>query len=115
MKAEELTQIVIDALDDLKAVNVRTLNVRNKSNVTDVLVVATGTSARHAKSLAENVVVKAKQSGVIPLGVEGEDSGEWVLVDLGDVVVHIFQAEVRDFYQLEKLWETETKSESSAG
>jgi ribosome-associated protein len=115
MKAEELTQIVVDALDDLKAVNVRTLNVRNKSNVTDVLVIATGTSARHAKSLAENVVVKAKHSGVIPLGVEGEDSGEWVLVDLGDVVVHIFQAEVRDFYQLEKLWETETKSESSAG
>lgn len=117
MNVDELTALVIDALDDLKAVDVRVLDVRHKSNVTDVLVIATGTSARHAKSLANNVVVKAKETGQIPVGVEGEDTGEWVLVDLGDVVVHIFQAEVRDFYQLEKLWDTETenKSESSAG
>ena len=69
------------------------------------------------KSLANNVVVKAKESGEVPIGIEGEDTGEWVLVDLGDVVVHIFQAEVRDFYQIEKLWETEptSLSESSNG
>ena len=117
MNVDELTKLVFNALDDLKAVDVRVLDVHKKSNVTDVLVIATGTSARHTKSLANNVIVKAKESGVIPFGVEGEDTGEWVLVDLGDVVVHIFQAEVRDFYQLEKLWETETKSqsESSAG
>lgn len=107
MKVDELTQIVVEALDDLKAVDVRVINVRGKSSVTDVMVVATGTSTRHVKSLADNVVVKVKQNGVIPLGVEGEDVGEWVLVDLADVVVHVLQAETRDFYQLEKLWETE--------
>ena len=107
MKVDELTQIVVEALDDLKAVDVRVIDVREKSNVTDVMVVATGTSTRHVKSLADNVVIKVKENGVTPLGVEGEDVGEWVLVDLADVVVHVLQAEMRDFYQLEKLWETE--------
>lgn len=117
MKVDQLTELVFEALDDLKAVDVRVLDVREKTNVTDVMVVATGTSARHVKSLANNVVVKAKESGEVPIGIEGEDTGEWVLVDLGDVVVHIFQAEVRDFYQIEKLWETEptSLSESSNG
>ncbi len=107
MKVNELTTLVLDALNDLKAVDVRVLDVRDKTNVTDVMVVATGTSARHVKSLANNVVVKAKEKGETPIGVEGEDVGEWVLVDLADVVVHVLQAEVRDFYQLEKLWEAE--------
>jgi len=107
MKAEELTHIVFEALDDLKAVDVRILDVREKTNVTDVMVVATGTSARHVKSLASNVIDQAKKNGVIPIGSEGEETGEWALVDLGDVVVHVLQAEVRDFYQLERLWETE--------
>ncbi len=108
MKIKALTELVFEALDDLKAVNVRVLDVREKTNVTDVMVVATGTSARHVKSLANNVVVEAKKNGEIPIGVEGEDTGEWVLVDLGDVVVHILQAEIRDFYQLEKLWDAES-------
>jgi len=117
MKVDELTQLAFDALDDLKAVDVRVLDVREKTNVTDVMVIATGTSARHVKSLADNVIVKAKQSGETPIGIEGEETGEWVLVDLGDVVVHVLQAEVRDFYQLEKLWDTEPVSqpESSNG
>lgn len=110
MEVEQLTQLVIDALDDLKAVDIRVLDVRDKTSITDVMVVATGTSNRHVSSLADNVVEKAKQVGVPPLGTEGENIGEWVLIDLGDVVVHIMQAEVRDFYQLEKLWETEEAS-----
>jgi len=117
MKVDDLTKLVFEALDDLKAVDVRVLDVREKTNVTDVLVIASGTSARHVKSLANNVVVEAKKNDEKPIGIEGEDTGEWVLVDLGDVVVHIFQAEIRDFYQLEKLWDTESQdqTESSNG
>ena len=107
MKAVELLQIVTDALDDLKAVNVKVLDVRGKTSITDIMVVATGTSSRHVKSLADNVTQQAKQAGIPPMGVEGEDVGEWALIDLGDVVVHIMQADIRDFYQLEKLWDTE--------
>lgn len=107
MKLDELTQLVTETLDDMKAVDVSVIDVRGKSNVTDVMVVATGTSARHVKSLANNVLDEVKKSGVKPLGIEGEDVGEWVLVDLADIVVHVLQAEMRDFYQLEKLWETE--------
>jgi len=108
MNADELTALAVDALDDLKAVDVRVLDVRGKTSVTDVLVVATGTSVRHVKSLADNVIIKSKQHDEQPLGVEGLDAGEWALIDLGDVVVHVMQAEVRAFYQLEKLWETES-------
>jgi ribosome-associated protein len=114
MKADELTQLAVEALEDLKAVDVRVIDVRGKSNVTDVMVVATGTSARHVKSLADNVIEKVKKSGGKPLGIEGEEVGEWVLVDLADVVVHVLQAEMRDFYQLEKLWETEPANRSKS-
>jgi ribosome-associated protein len=101
---DALVELVLDALDDLKGINPVTLDVRELSNVMDYLVVCSGSSNRHVKSLAENVVRKAKESGQRPLGVEGEDGGEWVLVDLGDVVVHVMLPATRDFYDLERLW-----------
>ena len=92
------------ALEDLKAVDPVVLDVRELSAVMDWLVVASGTSSRHVKSLADNVLMKAKLRGVRPLGVEGERAGEWVLVDFGDVVVHVMQPAARSFYDLERLW-----------
>ncbi|MEE8379061.1 MAG: ribosome silencing factor [Gammaproteobacteria bacterium] len=109
---EQLLQCVIDALGDLKVVDLKVLDVRGKTSITDVMIVATGTSSRHVKSLAGHVVQQAKQAGTSPIGVEGDDVGEWVLIDLGDVVVHIMQAEIRDFYQLEKLWDTEVLADA---
>lgn len=96
--------LVGEALDDLKGVNAVTLDVRELSNVMDYLIICSGTSSRHVKSLADNVSRMAKAAGQMPLGVEGEDAGEWVLVDLGDVVVHVMQPAIRDFYDLERLW-----------
>ncbi|MEM8562542.1 MAG: ribosome silencing factor [Pseudomonadota bacterium] len=104
MKAEQQKQIVVDALEDLKAVNVVTLNVTELTDVMDFLVIASGTSNRHVKSLADNVCMEAKRQNLRPLGVEGEDAGEWVLVDFGDVVVHVMLPATRDFYDLERLW-----------
>jgi ribosome-associated protein len=115
MKTDVLTDLVVDALDDLKAQDVRVLDVRDKTSITDVMVFATGTSNRHVKSLADNVMEKAKEAGVPPVGTEGVEQGEWALIDLGDVVVHIMQASVRAFYQLEKLWETDTTQDSEVG
>ena len=104
MTDTELTDLVLDALDDLKAVDPTLVDVRGLSSVMDFLVVASGNSARHVKSLAENVVLKAKGVGCPPIGVEGENTAEWVLVDLGDVVVHVMQPATRSFYDLERLW-----------
>jgi ribosome-associated protein len=98
-----ITDLVVDALDDLKAVDTKIVDVRDLSSVTDFLVVASGNSSRHVKSLADNVVVKAKEAGCPPIGVEGERDADWVLVDLGDVVVHVMQPAARSFYDLERL------------
>ena len=104
MQAEQLKELVIEALDDLKAVNTVTMDVTGLTDVMDYLVIASGTSNRHVKSLADNVCMEAKKQGQRALGVEGEDAGEWVLVDFGDVVVHVMLPATRDFYDLERLW-----------
>ncbi|WP_096085416.1 ribosome silencing factor [Agaribacterium haliotis] len=102
-----LQAVVEDALDDLKAQDVTVLDVRELSDVMDTLVIATGTSSRHVKSLASNVVEDCKKAGFRPLGYEGLDEGEWALVDLGEMVVHVMQQSARDLYELEKLWSLE--------
>lgn len=110
MQTETLTQIVTDALEDMKAQDVKVIDVRGKTSITDTMVIATGSSNRHVKSLAQNVLLKTKEAGVAPLGSEGERDAEWVLVDLNDVVVHVMLPQVRDFYNLEKLWLTDEKA-----
>lgn len=104
-----MTDLVVDALEDLKAVDPKILDVRGISSVMDYLVIASGNSSRHVKSLADNVVIKAKEAGWPPIGVEGENAADWVLVDLGDVVVHVMQPAARSFYDLERLWSGEEK------
>lgn len=101
---DALRALVLGALDDLKARDIREIDVREKSSVTDLLVVASGTSSRHVKSIADEVVRKAKQAGLPPIGVEGQREAEWVLVDLGDIVVHVMLPRTREFYGLERLW-----------
>jgi len=107
MTIDELKQMVMDALEDLKAEDITVLDVKDKTTVTDWIYIATGSSSRHVKSIANNVVVAAKQANKPPLGLEGEAEGEWVLVDLGDVIVHVMQRQVREFYDLESLWSVE--------
>lgn len=104
MNIDEMKELIIHALEDLKAVEVCVLDVHEMTSVTDIMIIASGTSNRHVKSIANNVVDKVKEKGVRPLGLEGDQASEWILVDLGDVVVHIMKPEVRDFYNLEKLW-----------
>lgn len=103
----DLLRVVTADLEALKAGEVVALDVRELTDVTDYMVVATGGSARHVRAITEKVVTAAKHRGAPPLGVEGEREGEWVLVDLCDVVVHVMQPEARDLYQLEKLWSPE--------
>jgi ribosome silencing factor RsfS/YbeB/iojap len=100
-----LIATITAALDDLKAQNVTVLDVRKLTDVTDTIVIASGTSDRHVKSLAGSVYEKAKQAGFRPIGIEGEQEGEWVLVDLQDAIVHVMLPRVREFYGLEKLWD----------
>ena len=104
MNSEQLSKLVVDALDDIKAQDVVKLDVREMTTVTDYMIVASGTSNRHVQALADNVAEKAKQAGHRPIGVEGEDGGEWVLLDLQDTLVHVMLPKVREFYNLEKLW-----------
>lgn len=105
MQAEQLVQVVIAALEELKGQDILTIDVREKTSITDFMVIATGSSSRHVKSLAETVLEKTKEQGVRPIGSEGLDSGEWGLIDLGNVVVHVMQAATRQFYDLERLWQ----------
>ena len=105
MQNEQLLQLAIAALEDLKAKDITTIDVRGKTSITDFMVIASGTSGRHVKSLAENVLEKVKEQGVRPVGNEGLDGGEWALLDLGDVVVHVMQEATREFYDLERLWQ----------
>jgi len=100
-----LRDVVLGALDELKAVNVKAIDVRGITDITDTMVVASGTSDRHVKSITDRVIQRCKEAGYRPYGLEGERDGEWVLLDLQDVVLHVMLPRVREFYALEKLWE----------
>jgi ribosome-associated protein len=113
MTTEKLVDIVIAALDELKAVNIETMDVKHLTSITDIMIIASGTSNRQVKALTDKVIESVKANGIKPLGVEGQDQGEWVLVDLGDVVVHIMHPTTRDYYQLEKLWTMEISKAST--
>jgi ribosome-associated protein len=99
-----LRRRVLAALDELKAHDIREIDVRGRTSIADLLIIASGTSSRHVKSIADEVVKFAKRAGMLPLGVEGEAEAEWVLVDLGDIIVHVMLPRIREFYGLERLW-----------
>jgi len=104
MQLETLRALIIDALEERKAVDLTILDVTGVASFTDLMIIASGQSNRQVKALADNVVEKAQESNIRPIGIEGEQSAEWILVDFGDVVVHVMSPEQRSFYNLEKLW-----------
>ena len=113
MNVDELKALAVNAVEDLKAFDVNIVDVTGRSSITDVLVFASGRSDRQVKSIANNVVIEAKKAGVKPLGVEGLKTGDWVLVDLGDVVVHVMLPQVRDYYGIERMWEVDEPADGS--
>ena len=112
MNLTEIQKLAVTTLDDMKAQEITVLDVKGKSSMTDVMIIATGNSTRHVKSIAGNLVKAFKDADNQPLGSEGEENGEWVLVDLNEVVVHVMQRDIRDFYNLEKLWGVEATEDS---
>jgi len=112
MQIKELLKMVEGVLDERKGENITILDVIGKTSVTDYMVIVTSTSERHASALAEYVLVKVKENGLMPLGIEGQQGSDWVLLDLGDVILHVMTAQAREFYQLEKLWTVDRVDES---
>ncbi|MCW7547524.1 ribosome silencing factor [Photorhabdus sp. APURE] len=104
LQGKELQQFVIDKLENSKAQDIVSLDVQGKSSITDCMIICTGTSNRHLMSVADNLVDDCRSSGLIPLGVEGQGISDWIVVDLGEVIVHVMQEESRRMYELEKLW-----------
>ena len=102
-------EFVTDKLEDMKARDLVTLDVSDLSSITDTMIICSGTSSRHCKSIANNLLVEAKKAGIPPLGIEGEKDGGWVLLDMNEIVVHVMDDQSRDFYQLEKLWSGQSK------
>lgn len=104
MDSEQLKELIVSALEDVKGKDIVTLDVRRMTPLTDYMVVASGTSSRHVKALADAVADKCKEAGRRPIGIEGVEGGEWILVDMQDALVHVMLPKVREFYNLEKLW-----------
>ncbi len=104
MSTETLKDVILKALEDIQAIDIVVLDVREMTPLADYMIITSGRSTRHVKSIAEHVVEAAKKHGVTPLGIEGEPGSEWVLADLGDIIVHAMLPSAREYYQLEKLW-----------
>ena len=112
MEIETLKDTVINALQDLKAKDIIVIDVSERTSVTDYMVIASGSSNRHVKSIAENVISEAKARGARPFGTEGREAADWILVDLGDIVVHVMLPAAREFYDLERFWRDAPANES---
>jgi ribosome-associated protein len=110
-----LKNIVVDALADMKALDVKLLDVRGLTDIADYMVIASGTSDRHVRSVAQRVVEKTKEAGFRPHGVEGQQDGDWVLIDLSEMIVHVMLPRVREFYGLEKLWDLSMSKRAARG
>jgi ribosome-associated protein len=110
---QQLAEFVVSTLDDLKAQDIRRLDVGHLTTITDVMIVASGRSDRHVRALADTLVEKCREAGFRPLGIEGQEGGEWVLVDLSSVVVHVMLPRVREFYNIEKLWDLSPREEAA--
>ena len=106
MQISDLQAFVIDKIEDRKARDIQGVDVKGKSPVTDIMIVCTGTSKTHVKSISNHLYLEAKRNEVFVMGIEGKEDSEWVLVDMGDIVVHIMQQQTRDLYQLEELWQS---------
>lgn len=109
MQCEQLKRLVVEALEDAKGRDVRILDVHDMTDITDFMIIASGTSDRHVRALAERVRERLREHDVRPLGTEGDQEGEWLLIDFGDVVVHVMHPRARDFYALERLWSEEVR------
>ena len=109
---DQLQELVLDALEDFKAIDIQQIDVRGQNPLTDLFVVASGSSLRHFKSMADNLILKAKEAGNPPIGIEGDRQSEWVLVDLNDIIVHLRLPQTRALYNLEKLWEARSQQRS---
>ncbi len=114
MNSKKLSDLVVEALEEVKARDIVKLDVRKLTTVTDYMIVASGTSNRHVKALADAVAEKSRRAGQRPLGIEGENGSEWVLLDLQDTLVHVMLPRVREFYNLEKLWSLSPASDMAA-
>ncbi len=112
MQAEELLKVITDVIDEKKGENITVLDVRGKTSITDYMVIVTGTSERHARSLCQYVSEKVKKLGISHPGFEGGPGSDWVLLDLGDVILHVMTAQAREFYQLEKLWSMDVNEQN---
>jgi ribosome-associated protein len=114
MNSEQLSDLAVEALEEVKAKDIAKLDVRNLTSVTDFMIVASGTSNRHVKALADAVADKAREAGHRPTGIEGTEGSEWILLDLQDTLVHVMLPRVREFYNLEKLWSLAPASDLAA-
>lgn len=114
MTLKKTCEKLVAALEDVKAVDIKVLDVRKLTSITDMMIITSGRSSRQTRALADKVLETAKQNKLHLVGIEGEQQGEWILIDLGDIIVHIMQPAIRDYYQLEKLWSAKSaKSQTS--
>ena len=110
-KDEDLVRLIVDTLEDMKAEHVVSLDVRHLTSLMDCMVIASGRSDRHVRAIADALIERCEEAGVEPLGVEGQEAGEWVLVDLADAIVHVMLPRVREFYNIENLWDISARDE----